>query len=400
MLDNKALQLIDNSQSEVFKASNLGRLVALDAWRGIAALFVALYRIFADGWLHNLPFVKNAYLFVDFFFVLSGFVIAYAYLGKITTRASAFIFLVRRFGRVWPLHAALLAVFVMFELGRGVFGLIKAGAFDAFTGLRAPITIIYEFFLVHSLGFAGQTGWNTPAWSISTEFWTYIVFAILCLAGRKLLLMIAPFLVIGGLIIVSTMSSQGMNTTFDFGFARCIAGFFTGVLVCVTWQKTVMRVKEFFTHFTLAEIFAVIFTLLFVSIANYSWLSFLAPLAFVPIIYIFAFESGVISQILRGRLGQFLGELSYSIYMNALLVSLLFNKSSLALFMLLCRDSSHTPVVNPNGLYDFGYIIVNDIFTLAYLLCVIGVSWATCKYIENPARAYFAQLTKRPSTSN
>jgi peptidoglycan/LPS O-acetylase OafA/YrhL len=397
LLDNKALQLIDNSQSEVLKASNSSRLVALDAWRGIAALLVALYRIFADGWLHNLPFVKNAYLFVDFFFVLSGFVIAYAYLGKITTRTSSFTFLVRRFGRVWPLHVFLLAIFVIFELLRGLSSYVKTGVFDAFEGFRSPITIVWEFFLVQSLGFAGQTGWNTPAWSISTEFWTYIVFAILCLAGRKLLLMIAPFLVIGGLIIVSTMSSQGMNTTFDFGFARCIAGFFTGVLVCVAWQKTAMRVKEFFTHFTLAEIMVVIFTLLFVSIANYSWLSFLAPLAFVPIIYIFAFEGGIISQILRGRLGQFLGELSYSIYMTALLVSLLFNKIAIVIISFFGRPSGLKSDLNANNnnLYDFGFIIVNDVFTLAYLLCVIGVSWVTYKFIENPSRHYFIKLTPK-----
>jgi peptidoglycan/LPS O-acetylase OafA/YrhL len=371
------------------------RLVALDAWRGIAALLVALYRIFADGWLHALPFVRNAYLFVDFFFVLSGFVIAYAYLGKITTKASAFVFLVRRFGRVWPLHAALLAVFVMLELARGLFGFYKTGVFDAFMGLRAPITIVWEFLLVQSLGFTGQTGWNTPAWSISAEFWTYIVFAVLCLAGRKFVLWIAPVLVIGGLFIVSTQSSHGMNTTFDFGFARCIAGFFTGVVLCAVWQKTREYVNTFFMQFSFAEIIIVIFTLLYVSVANYSWMSFLAPLVFAPIIYIFAFEGGIISQVLRGRVGQFLGELSYSIYMNALLVSLLFNKSSLAVFMLLCRDATHTPVVNSNGLYDFGYIVVNDVFTIGYLVCVIGVSWATYRYIENPARAYFSRLTSK-----
>jgi peptidoglycan/LPS O-acetylase OafA/YrhL len=382
-------RILDNT----IEVAPSNRLVALDAWRGIAALLVALYRIFADGWLHNLPFVRNAYLFVDFFFVLSGFVIAYAYLGKITTKASAFVFLVRRFGRVWPLHAALLLFFVMFELARGILGYVKTGVFDAFMGLRAPITIVWEFLLVQSLGFSGQTGWNTPAWSISAEFWTYIVFAILCFGGRRFLIAIAPLLVIGGLIIVSTHSTHGMNTTFDFGFARCIAGFFTGVLVCWFWQKTKAYVKDFFAYFSFAEVLVVVFTLLFVSVANYSWMSFLAPIAFVPIIYVFAFEGGVISRVLSGRFGQFLGELSYSIYMNALLVSLLFNKSSLAVFMLLCRDSTHTPVVNPNGLYDFGYIIVNDIFTLAYLLCVIGVSWATYKYIENPARRYFIKLT-------
>jgi peptidoglycan/LPS O-acetylase OafA/YrhL len=159
------------------------RFVALDAWRGIAALMVALYRLEADGWLYSLPFIRNAYLFVDFFFVLSGFVIAHAYLGRLGTGTSQMVFLVRRFGRVWPLHAFLLALFVSFELGRGLLWYARSGSFDAFAGARAPIPILWDGLLLQTLGFTGPTLWNTPAWSISTEFWTYCLFALLSFVG-------------------------------------------------------------------------------------------------------------------------------------------------------------------------------------------------------------------------
>ena len=61
------------------------------------------------------------YLFVDYFFVLSGFVIAHRYRSSISSRAAYLRFAIVRLGRVYPLHVAVLAVFgafVAFELLR------------------------------------------------------------------------------------------------------------------------------------------------------------------------------------------------------------------------------------------------------------------------------------------
>src|SRR5258708_14456580 len=55
------------------------RFRALDSWRGICALLVAAHHLEARGFIYWQPLVRNAWLFVDFFFVLSGFVIAHAY---------------------------------------------------------------------------------------------------------------------------------------------------------------------------------------------------------------------------------------------------------------------------------------------------------------------------------
>ena len=53
------------------------RFVALDSWRDLSALLVAV---------HNAGYSSSAFLFVDFFFVLSGFVITQAYMTKLETR--------------------------------------------------------------------------------------------------------------------------------------------------------------------------------------------------------------------------------------------------------------------------------------------------------------------------
>src|ERR1700746_4045007 len=91
------------------------RLVALDSLRGLCALMVALLHINSVSHISESSFVRQSWLFVDFFFVLSGFVIAFTYLDKIESKAALVEFAIRRFGRVWPLHAAILRLFVVSE---------------------------------------------------------------------------------------------------------------------------------------------------------------------------------------------------------------------------------------------------------------------------------------------
>src|SRR5260221_8607326 len=88
------------------------RFAALDGWRGVAAMLGVLYHWPIYGHLYSNPALRNVYLFVDFFFVLSGFVISFAYADRITNPRAAIVFLFRRLGRLWPLHVAMLAVFI------------------------------------------------------------------------------------------------------------------------------------------------------------------------------------------------------------------------------------------------------------------------------------------------
>ncbi|WP_284180149.1 acyltransferase [Rhabdaerophilum sp. SD176] len=367
------------------------RFVALDAWRGIAALLVALYRLEADGWLHGLPFVQNAWLFVDFFFVLSGFVIAYAYLGKLGKPRETLVFIVRRIGRVWPLHVVLLGIFLAFEIARGLAGFIRSAPVSVFIDQRAPITVLWDLLLVQALGFTGVTLWNTPAWSISTEFWTYIVFALLCFGGRRLLAVAAATLILGGLAVVGAFSPKGMDTTFDFGFARCLAGFFSGVLASFAWQGW-LRAKTLTAKFaTSLEIGAIAAAILFVSLVGRTQASLAAPFVFAGLVLVFAFQSGWISAVLSGKVGHVLGDLSYSIYMTALLVSLPFNRVPVLAAnragVEITRE--HVGAGNPHINYDFGHFLLNDLYSLIYLLAVVAVSWITFRFIEKPSRTWF-----------
>lgn len=340
------------------------RFVALDAWRGLAALAVALYRLEADGHFYALSFVRNSWLFVDFFFVLSGFVIAFAYLDRIDDVRSTARFTLRRFGRLWPLHIAMLLAFVGLEASHALRGE------EAFQGAKAGWTILPELALAHGLGFT-VTDWNSPSWSISTEFWTYLIFAALVLGFRRHMAIAATVVVVASMAALVSLSPTGMDVTFDYGMLRCIAGFFTGVFVLLVWRSIRSRVA--LPAPTAMEAGAVAVACLFVAVAERSWLSFAAPFVFAPVVLIFAYQKGAISRLLVTRPMQAIGEWSYAIYMTAYFVALFFNLKLVPRF-------PDAPM---------------DLVAAAYLAAVLVASWLAYRLIETPTRLWFNRMAQK-----
>src|ERR1700750_2532859 len=107
----------------VFKALTISnikhRFEALDIFGGIFASMVVFFPMsaFSNTIIINNEFIYNSDLFVDFFFVLSGFVIAYSY-QSIKTRAELSKFYKKRFFRLYPLHLIVLLLFVVIELSK------------------------------------------------------------------------------------------------------------------------------------------------------------------------------------------------------------------------------------------------------------------------------------------
>jgi len=331
----------------------------------LAALAVALYRLEADGTFYALSFVRNSWLFVDFFFVLSGFVIAFAYLDRIADTRTTAKFTLRRFGRLWPLHIAMLLAFVALE------GTHLIQGDPAFQGAKAPWTIFPELALAHGLGITGLTDWNSPSWSISTEFWTYLVFAALVLGFRRHMAIASTVLVVASLAVLVSVSPSGMDVTFDYGLLRCLAGFFTGVVTLIVWRNLKDRLT--LPAPTLLETVMLAAIVAFVTVAGKSWLSFAAPFVFAPAVLVFAFQKGALSQMLLTRPMQALGEWSYAIYMTAYFVALFFNLKLVPRF-------SDVPM---------------DAVALVYLACVLIASWLAYRLIETPTRAWFNKIAAK-----
>lgn len=93
------------------------RFEALDALRGVCALLVALYHFDAPGVVSTSRLIGNSYLFVDYFFVLSGFVIAFSYGNRLASgEISTARFMALRAGRIYPLHLAMIGAYFALEL--------------------------------------------------------------------------------------------------------------------------------------------------------------------------------------------------------------------------------------------------------------------------------------------
>ena len=85
----------------------------LDVFRGLAALSVCAVHFTYDSFFHKY-FARG--LFVQLFFTLSGFVIAYNYHHNFNSLKDFFKFTIKRFKRLYPLHLFFLFLFLFIEI--------------------------------------------------------------------------------------------------------------------------------------------------------------------------------------------------------------------------------------------------------------------------------------------
>lgn len=164
-------------------------LNALTSLRGIAAILVMCHHFMfvlmpETGFLIPSKFLIKSYLWVDLFFILSGFVLAYVYHDafRIDLNGGSYQrFLQTRFARIYPLHFFCLMFFVAFEGIQLVLSAFGADGMDnlpvPFTGDESAETILTNLLLVQTLHW--EAYWNQPAWSISAEWLTYLTLPFL-----------------------------------------------------------------------------------------------------------------------------------------------------------------------------------------------------------------------------
>lgn len=296
---------------------------ALTGVRGIAAWFVVVYHI-RDSFAHGLPapvvavFAKG-YLAVDLFFILSGFVLWLTWGAKFAraTSATAAEFWRRRIARVWPLHAVVLAATVCFAL------VVQA------TGRTVPAHYRWDelplhFTLMQNWGFTDDLAWNDPSWSISTELAAYLLFPLIAMLIARIkpspqfaiVLALALFVALDRIFAVNGSHLLGDDIA-KLGLARCLTQFFSGVAMCIMWQRW---------HGTAL----VVGTIATFGVAILAWTTgnaretLAVPIAFAALVPLLATTSAWSHNPLSCKFAVVLGEISYSTYLAHFLLWTLF----------------------------------------------------------------------------
>jgi peptidoglycan/LPS O-acetylase OafA/YrhL len=312
------------------------RFSVLDIFRGIFSSLVVFFHMsaFSQSPLINNEFVYNSDLFVDFFFVLSGFVIAYSY-QFIKTGEELGRFYKKRFFRLYPLHFIVLLLFVAIELPKHfVSGYVHVNKVDNVS--NNIYTFLSNVFLLNSVKLPGinDVSWNIASWSISAEMIAYLVFGLVILVINRFSLLKMKTAICLLVVLLSALALRvitggyDLMYSFNYGFLRGILGFFIG---CVCFHafdatKTYLRSKSN-TLFSIAEVFLMLVTITFVWYGHiFKSFGYIFEVLFFITILIFAFEKGIVSNLLKKS--HFLhqtGKYSYSIYMIHTFVLSMFN---------------------------------------------------------------------------
>ena len=177
-------------------------------------------------------------LFVDLFFVVSGFVIARQYLGQVDGAASIGRFLWRRLARIYPLHLATLAFYVALAIALH-FGIARTDnpARYPFSDLPAQLLLLHAFD-------GERLTFNFPSWSLSAEMFCYVLFPAVAMIATRRKALIVALIVLPALANSLWAEAAGTAPWADWinkgGVFRALPAFNLGV-ACYLFRSQIAR---------------------------------------------------------------------------------------------------------------------------------------------------------------
>lgn len=293
------------------------RIEKLDGLRGVFSLMVVFYHYPAYFDVYRITsnfLVDWSELFVDFFFVLSGFVIALNYTHKIKDRKALWQFLVKRVIRLTPLLFFTVLLYLALEFVSNTY---FAHFMDSTMSIDEMMMRTFDSLLyMNSTPLLGTTlGMNAPSWSISAEMIAYIAFGIGVLFTRGKPTLLFALTLAGGVAFCLYMN--GYLFTGDFGFVRGLLGFLSGYMV-YRFKDVPLKVHKG-AEWALLPILLLIFYGL--DVYKEHPLVEMYALAVIPLffggsIWLLLRTEGVISHLMRHPVFSFLGKISYSVYLT------------------------------------------------------------------------------------
>lgn len=300
--------------------------------------FVAAFMVYLTHSISVFRDYQFGYVGVSFFFVLSGFILVYNYHSKFAELNKDTIkkFYIARLAKIYPVHLLTLFLSIPYMLITYLyFSRAMPTGLDVVSSFAANILMLHSFI---PLPFGTMPySFNLVSWSLSDELFFYLIFPFIVYillkfkvnnsALRNLFTAILFFAAIIGVTALSSLFREVKAEDwflYVFPFFRSL-DFIMGILIGLIF---VTKNKPNFVKnkllFNCLELFSLVLLVVWIVLSPYVSLAFRFSVYYVPIwcllIFIFAFQRGLISKILSNRWLVFLGEISFSFYMIHLLV--------------------------------------------------------------------------------
>lgn len=350
------------------------RFLALDSFRGLCAVFVVLFHLTVANSITELSFFKGSSVFVEFFFVLSGFVLAHGY--GYGSKIKFINFMKIRFFRLYPLHFFMFIVFFCLELIKYfsyIYGNVSY-SIEPFSGSTAIKEILPNLLLIQAwTPWTEHFSFNRASWSISIEFYVYALLFLSIIIFRRfkgiawLLVSLICFLCI--FYNIDALVSPVL---------RGLSCFFGGAFMYLLYRKF-SNISLGFTLGSVIELLLIICVILLVQ-SEFTQRSTYTSILFLFVVYFFSYESGIVSIMLKTAVLQYLGKLSYSIYMTHAAVILCLIPIARVIHKF--TNIELAPFVGGGRVIDLGSEAFNNIFILLLMIFIILISGLTYRFIE------------------
>jgi peptidoglycan/LPS O-acetylase OafA/YrhL len=203
-------------------------LLSLEGLRFISSVAIVMFHFVP--YVANVAWIGKLTIAVDLFFVISGIVIAMHYDSRINTAYDYLEFVRRRIARIYPLHIATLAFYVAIGLLM-MFEIVRVADPTKYNFSE----LIPNLLLVHAWSPRSEISFNYVSWSISAEFFVYLLFpAILWFVTRGVIAGLATTVaaLAGGIFISHAVLDVNLiGLSWKLGIIRALPSFVFGVFL-------------------------------------------------------------------------------------------------------------------------------------------------------------------------